>query len=128
MQFLIDTHALIWFILDNPKLSRKAKDMIEDKTNKRFVSTVCVWEIAIKMSIGKLNMGGTFEQLFPEQLTINDMQLLPITTDHLYRIIDLPFHHRDPFDRLMIAQSIVESIPIISRDSAFDAYPIERLW
>ena len=86
------------------------------------------WEIAIKMNLGKLNISATFDQLIPYQLRGNNIKLLPIQIRHLSQVAALPLHHRDPFDRLMIAQSMVENLPIISRDSAFDAYGITRIW
>ena len=80
------------------------------------------------MSLGKLNMGATFDNLIPSQLVENDLTLLPIEVPHLVQLTKLPFHHRDPFDRLLIAQSISEELPLISVDSAFDPYPVQRLW
>ncbi len=128
MRFLLDSHTFIWFVTGNNRLSIKARQLIEIPDNLRFVSLVTLWEIAIKMSLGKLTMDDNFEQLIPQQLIENDMQLLPIEVPHLYQLVQLPFHHRDPFDRLLIAQSIVESLPFISRDSIFDSYPVQRLW
>jgi PIN domain nuclease of toxin-antitoxin system len=93
-----------------------------------LASAATAWEIALKMSLGKLNMAATFDQLFPAQLQVNDMTLLPIEVTHLVQVATLPWSHRDPFDRLHIAQSIVENTPILSRDPAFDRYTIERLW
>lgn len=128
MRFLLDTHTFIWFVTGHNRLSTKARQLIEISDNRRFVSMVTLWEIAIKMSLGKLTIGGNFKQLVPQQLIENDMQLLPIEVFHLHQLVQLPFHHRDPFDRLLVAQSIVENLPLISRDSIFDSYPVQRLW
>ncbi len=128
MRFLIDTHALIWFIIGDKRLSPQARQLIETPENERLVSIVSLWEIALKMSLGKLSIGATFDELVPQQLIKNDMTLLPIEIRHLSQVAQLPFYHRDPFDRLLIAQSISDDLPLISRDPQFDAYPIERLW
>lgn len=121
--FLIDTQILIWFITKDSKLTPHAESLIIN-TETVLVPTAALWEIAIKLSIGKLNMGGTFDDLFPEQLIINDLTVLPVRINHLSRVARLPFHHRDPFDRLIIAQSLEENLPIISSDSIFDAYSV----
>jgi PIN domain nuclease of toxin-antitoxin system len=128
MRLLIDTHIFIWYILDIQKLSATVRALIDDEDNKILFSTASVWEMAIKQSTGKLNFHLPFEVFIKQQLSLNDFNLLNINLDHLAVVATLPFHHRDPFDRLLIAQSLVEKIPILSVDSAFDAYPIERLW
>jgi len=119
MQILLDTHAFLWFVAGSSKLSPLARRLIQEPTNQRFMIVVSAWEIAIKMNRGKLKVGSSFDQLIPHQLHDNDIVLLPIYVEHLSQVTILPLHHRDPFDRLMIAQSIVENIPIISKDSAF---------
>ena len=128
MKYLLDTHTLLWFIDDDERLSRRARQLIESSGNESFVSTASLWEIAIKTSLGKLPLNKPFEQLFPEQLLFNDIKLLHITVQHLTKLTALPFHHRDPFDRLIIAQGFVEDLPIISIDRSFDAYEIIREW
>lgn len=128
MRLLIDTHIFIWYILDIQKLSAIVRALIDDEDNKILFSTASVWEMAIKQSIGKLSFYLPFEVFIKQQLSLNDFNLLNIKINHLAVVATLPFHHRDPFDRLLIAQSLVEKIPILSVDSAFDAYPIERLW
>ena len=89
---------------------------------------VSLWEIAIKVSLGKLALLKPYELIIPQQIEENDIELLPIAHNHLNKIIDLPFHHRDPFDRLIIAQAMTEGIPIISPDAAFSQYPIKLIW
>ena len=128
MKYLLDTHSLIWFIEGDVKLSLHARQLMDDEANELFVSVGSLWEMAIKFSIGKLNLGRPFAEMFPQQLTDNSIEILGITVDHLRIVCDLPFHHRDPFDRLIIAQAVVERLPIISVDAVFDGYGVKREW
>ena len=128
MKYLLDTHTLIWFLMGDKQLSDKARRLIDNPSNEKFLSIASLWEIGIKMSLGKLVLGKSFERLFPEQLHFNRIQILDITIDSLTKLTTLPFHHRDPFDRLIIAQALVERLPIIGADTAFDAYGISREW
>ena len=128
MKYLLDTHTLLWFLAGDEKLSRKARQLIDDPGNEKFLSIVSLWEIAIKTGLGKLNLDKPFDQMFPERLAFNGIQILDITVDSLIKLTTLPFHHRDPFDRLIIAQGLVEGFPIISVDTVFDAYGINREW
>ena len=128
MKLLLDTHSFLWFVSGDPKLSVQARSLIGASENEIFLSTASLWEIAIKSSLGKLNLAKPFEVLIPQQLNLNQIELLNITIAHTAFLTTLPFHHRDPFDRLLIAQSHVEDLPMISRDSAFDSYSIKRLW
>ena len=102
--------------------------MICDPTNRKLVSTATPWEVAIKVSLKKLDIGGPFPGFFPQQMLRNNFEWLPVTDAHLSCLVNLPFHHKDPFDRLIIAHAISEGIPIVSADSQFDAYPVARLW
>jgi PIN domain nuclease of toxin-antitoxin system len=128
MKLLLDTHTFLWFIMGNPKLSEKARALIEDTGNDRLLSIASLWEIAIKHSLGKLSLARPFQALIPQQLERNRIEVLPITVAHLATVTMLPFHHRDPFDRLLVAQAAVERLPVVTVDSAFDAYAVERLW
>lgn len=128
MRLLLDTHTFIWFFMGNPKLSNQIRALIEDENNEKLLSIVSIWEMAIKQSTGKLTLTLPFEVFITQRLSLNDFNLLNITIDHIAVVAALPFHHRDPFDRLLIAQATVEQIPILSTDSAFDAYLINRLW
>jgi len=129
MNLLLDTQALLWFILSDPRLSRKAQDSIVETEGMIFVSPASLWEIAIKISIGKYKLPGNFQQFWDKQLEINDFTLLPISIAHASLVADLPYHHRDPFDRLIIAQSLVEKIPVVSSDSMFNFYKgVEKIW
>lgn len=128
MRALLDTHAFLWFISGSPMLSQRARACIEDAANEKFVSMASIWEMAIKISIGRLTLSEPFDRLIPSQMQMNGFDLLPIRFEHLAPLTKLPFHHRDPFDRLLVAQCITEKCAIISRDTAFDSYQIERLW
>lgn len=128
MRLLIDTHIFIWYISDSPKLSTTARSLIDDENNEILLSIASLWEMAIKYSLGKLSLAMPFDELIPQQLNINAIALLNIEFNHLAVVSTLPFHHRDPFDRLLIAQSVVEGLLLVSADSAFDAYPIQRFW
>lgn len=128
MKILLDTQVFLWFIADDAKLSAFARSLIENPDNERLLSTASLWEIAIKLSLGKLEVGKPFEELIPYQLELNDIDVLAIDVTHLKKVAVIPFHHRDPFDRLIIAQSLVEQIPIVIIDTKFDDCGIERLW
>ena len=128
MRLLLDTHTFIWFFKGNPKLSNQIRVLIEDESNEKLLSVASIWEMAIKQSMGKLSFSLPFEAFITQQLSINDFNLLDIRINHITIVATLPFHHRDPFDRLLIAQAMAEQIPILSADSAFDAYSINRLW
>lgn len=128
MRLLLDTHIFIWYILDIQRLTATVRALIDDEDNEILLSTASAWEMAIKQSTGKLSFGMQFEMFITQQLSLNKFNLLDIKIEHLTVVSTLPLHHRDPFDRLLIAQAMVEEIPILSADSAFDAYPIQRLW
>lgn len=128
MKLLLDTHIFLWFIAGDLKLSSNARSLIEDSANEKFVSVVSLWEIAIKHSLGKLDLSDDFDILFPKQLEINGFEMLTIKAAHLSNLISMPFHHRDPFDRLLAAQSVFENMQIVSVDEIFDSYKISRYW
>jgi len=128
MKGLLDTHAFLWFTLDDSQLSPTAKRFIESTTNQIFVSPASIWEIAIKIRLGKYNLAYPFENFIEQQLNINSFQLLPILPNHITPLARLDLHHKDPFDRLLVCQALVESIPIISGDRAFDRYGVSRIW
>ncbi|MEH2176720.1 type II toxin-antitoxin system VapC family toxin [Nostoc sp.] len=128
MQVLLDTHTLIWFFQGNKNFSEKMRLLIEDENNEKLISIVSVWEMSIKQSIGKLKFSLPIKTFIEQKLALNDFNLLNINLDHIDVITTLPLQHRDPFDRILIAQAMVEKIPIISVDTVFDAYSITRLW
>ena len=128
MNILLDTHTFLWFIAGSDELSDKARELIEDENNRVFLSAASLWEMAIKVSLEKLTLSESFETLIPEQLALNGVEILGITVAHATQVASLPFHHRDPFDRLIIAQALEEQMPIISFDDAFDKYGVTRIW
>ena len=128
VRYLLDTHTLLWFIAEDEQLSSSGQQLILDSSSEIFISTASLWEIAIKINIGKLALNKPFEQSFPDELDSHGIEILDITVDTLVQLTTLPLHHRDPFDRLIIARAIVEGIPIISKDEAFDLYDVKREW
>ncbi|HYH79180.1 MAG TPA: type II toxin-antitoxin system VapC family toxin [Longimicrobium sp.] len=128
MRLLLDTHVFLWFIIADPKLSARAEQAIRHDENTALLSIASVWEIAIKVKQGRLAIPQPLDVFIPHQLQANKIGLLPVELQHTYEIARLPLHHRDPFDRLLIAQAMTEDIPVVSTDSAFDAYPVQRLW
>jgi PIN domain nuclease of toxin-antitoxin system len=128
VRLLLDTHAFLWFIANDARLTSLARGLLEDESHDLLLSTASIWEIAIKISIGKLHLGGPIPVFIPQQLALNRIELLDINLSHLEAVSSLPRHHRDPFDRLIIAQAAVEQLPIISVDDKLDPYGIHRLW
>lgn len=127
MKLLLDTHAFLWFLLDDERLSVPARTAIE-QTETLFLSSASHWEIAIKIALGKFALPEPFAEFMARELAGNDMTILPIEIGHTAQLITLPFHHRDPFDRLIIAQALAEGLPLVSADSQFDAYGVKRVW
>jgi PIN domain nuclease of toxin-antitoxin system len=128
VRLLLDTHTFLWFIEGNMALSSYARQLIEDRTNERLLSIASLWEMAIKASLGRLTLSLSFTDLVVEHVHGNAIELFEILPRHLDVLTTLPFYHKDPFDRMIIAQSQAENIPILSCDSAFDDYAIRRLW
>lgn len=128
MTHLLDTHTFLWFIGGNDQLSSHARTLIEDQNNDRLLSVASLWEMTIKVSIGKLEVPLPFTRLVREHVTGNDIDVLPIEPEHLDQQRTMPFHHRDPFDRLILAQALAEELPVISRDDAFSDYPVRVRW
>ena len=127
MQILLDTHAFIWFISGDDTLSPKVIKAIKDVNNKCYLSIASIWEIAIKKSIKKLELKSDFNKII-DFLADNEIEILPITFEHLQKLLQLDFHHRDPFDRIIIAQSLVEELSIITKDEHFPKYGNNILW
>lgn len=128
MRLLLDTHTLLWIVTDDEKLGKKAKLLYLDNQNDIYLSIASIWEMAIKTSLNKLELGDTLENFVAHHIKGNNIRILNIGLSHLYKIENLPFHHRDPFDRLIIAQSMAENYPILSSDNRFDLYPVNRIW
>lgn len=127
MQYLLDTHAFLWFIKGDPQLSDNARKLIEDPSIERYVSIASFWEMAIKLNLGKLELDISFRDLY-DQMDINGFCLLPITSAHTEKIVTLDLHHRDPFDRMLICQAIVDNLVIITADPQFRNYRVRQLW
>ncbi|MCK6513165.1 type II toxin-antitoxin system VapC family toxin [Myxococcota bacterium] len=128
MRVLLDTHTFLWFVLDDPQLSSTAKILIQDSANDVEVSPASYWEIAIKIRLGKYVLSQPYQSFMETQIAANDFRVLPIEPRHTALLTTMPFHHKDPFDRLLVAQALNEDIPIISVDVQFDSYGVKRLW
>lgn len=127
MELLLDTHAFLWFINGDTELSGKARSYIENSDCTKYISVASLWEMAIKVSLGKLDLGMSFREL-KNQIIQNDFTILPITFEHTIALTNLEFHHRDRFDRLLVAQSLTDQLTIISRDAAFSKYITKVIW
>jgi PIN domain nuclease of toxin-antitoxin system len=123
-RLLVDTHALLWWLTDDPALSPAARDAIADPANEPLVSTACVWEIAIKCSLGKL----TAPDDLPERISDGGFAWLPISAKHAWLVRDLPMHHSDPFDRVLVAQALIERLPIVTTNAHFGEYGVKVRW
>jgi PIN domain nuclease of toxin-antitoxin system len=128
MRLLLDTHALLWFMEKHPKLSAVAQALMTDPANLLLLSPASFWELAIKVSVGKLTLADPYQLFIDQAIADLSLDVLPITTRHTAALIGMPFHHRDPFDRLLVAQALAEGIPIVSGDPALDPYGVTRLW
>lgn len=128
MRLLLDTHALIWFYVNDPQLSAAARLLIEDGVNTKYVSPASYWELAIKVGLGKYTLTESYEDFIQHAIFDNGFLILPIEPRHTAALVTLPPHHKDPFDRLIVAQATVEAMAVVSADSALDPYPMTRLW
>ncbi len=128
MKLLIDAHTLIWSVGQVDLLSPSARNCFTEPANDIFISMATIWEIAIKTGLGKLSLSAPFKQWIVQGIADLNLEILPITIDHADRYTALPLHHRDPFDRLLIAQSFVENLSIVSADPKFDLYGVSRIW
>ena len=128
MNLLLDSHVWLWFAADDPRLSAAAKLAIESPAHNRFISIASIWELSLKLSLGKLRLSQPFNEFVAEQMLATQAQLLPIEVNHCLEVISLPMHHRDPFDRMLIVQAKVGGLVLVTADHAFEQYPIQRLW
>ena len=128
MRILLDTHAFLWWIADDPALSRRARAAIADPGNECLLSTASAWEMAVKISLEKLELDRNLERFLPEQMAANGFGMLPIDLRHVSRVARLPFHHRDPFDRLIVAQALLEDLSVVTADGVFAKYGVRRTW
>jgi PIN domain nuclease of toxin-antitoxin system len=128
MRVLLDTHAFLWLVSDDSRLSQTARTVFLDNDNEILLSAVTGFECAVKYSLGKLHLAEPPALFIQRRIEANSFTVLGLSMDHTVRVADLPFHHRDPFDRLLIAQCLVDNLPILSADSQLSAYGIERIW
>jgi len=128
VRLLLNTHAFLWFITDDPQLSAAGKALIADPDNEILVSPASYWEIAIKVSIGKYPLTVPYDTFITQSIDGNGFTILPIEPRHTAVLTAMPFHHRDPFDRLLVAQAQVEKVSVVSHDGILDQYGINRLW
>lgn len=128
MRLLLDSHTLLWYTHGDPQLSETAKALILDPTHEIFISTASYWEIAIKVSVGKLKLNQPYANFIDICLNKYGFTIISAEPRYTAQLIGLPFHHKDPFDRLLVVQAMVENMPIISKDAVLDAYGIVRFW
>ena len=128
MKLLLDTHAFLWMSLDDPQLNRRVRDLVADMDNELLLSPASYWEIAIKISLGKYQLDESLDEFVNREVQKNGVTILPVQPIHAAQVVRLPFHHRDPFDRLLIAQAMVEQAALVSKDAVFDNYGVQREW
>lgn len=128
MAYLLDTHTFLWFLEGSKRLSKKTKDIIVNPKNKTFISIASIWEMGIKISLDKLELDLSLEEL-KQELIRNEIEILPLDFDHIIELSKLDFHHRDPFDRILISQARSEKLTILSKDSHFKLYKqVKVVW
>ncbi len=125
---LVDTHAFLWFVFDDPRLSKRADEVLGHPGITKVISVVSLWEIAVKVSISKLKLGLEYAEFLERYVEGRQVELLQIRLQHLSSYVQLPLHHRDPFDRLLIAQSQVEGLTVLTSDDKFSRYSVPILW
>ena len=125
---LLDTHTFLWLATDDGRLSQTARELVIDPATQLFLSVGSIWEMAIKKGLGRIELAIPLSRLVEEQLKDLRTNLLEIRCEHALLVETLPFHHRDPFDRLLVAQAIEEKLSLLSADEQLDAYPVDRVW
>lgn len=128
MRLLVDTHAMLWWLRDDSRLSHRARAILEDGGNELLWSLASSWEIAVKIRSGKLELDRPLERLYAELVTEQGVDLLPVSHDHCARVADLPLHHRDPFDRMLVVQAQHARVPVLTADPKLGAYEVQLLW
>jgi PIN domain nuclease of toxin-antitoxin system len=128
MRLLLDAHTFLWFAWGDKQLSNQARTFIESTEHTKYVSMASVWEMAIKLNLGKLKLARPFEEFLIERVDGNGFEILPIERAHTLQLVSMPLHHRDPFDRMLVAQSLTEEMPILSVEGVFDTYGVQRIW
>ncbi len=125
MKYLLDTHILLWANADDKKLSNNIKDIYINKLNDLYVSKASLWEMAIKVSLGKLTLGAPIKSYVKKHIIANKINILDISSEHIFQVETLPMHHRDPFDRLLISQALVEDMSVLTNDSRIKKYDVK---
>jgi PIN domain nuclease of toxin-antitoxin system len=128
LKAILDTHAFIWWVTNDSRITDNVRQIIADSSNELFLSVASCWEMIIKMQLGKLTLTGNPESFIPEQMLLNSIRGLPIQVSHTLHVYKLPLHHRDPFDRLIISQSQIEKMPVITSDPLFKEYDLKIIW
>jgi len=128
MKVLVDTHAILWWLAGDARLSRRARRILENSENRRLVSIASLWEISIKMSLGRLPTEDLTLRMMADQISEEEFAILPISLEALFRLEKLTTLHRDPFDRLLVSQALAEDIPLLTTDAAIEQYPITTIW
>lgn len=128
MRLLVDTHVMLWWLRDDRRLSRQARSIVADAANELLWSIASSWEIAVKLRIGKLELDRPLERLFADLISEQGLELLPVSHEHCTRLCNLPLHHRDPFDRMLVVQAQHAGVPLMTADPKFKAYDIRLLW
>ncbi|QAA76333.1 MAG: hypothetical protein BIP78_0567 [Candidatus Bipolaricaulis sibiricus] len=128
MKCLLDTHVFLWWVAGDRRISPKAREIIADGRNTLYLSAASGWEMAIKAGLGRLRVDDELERFIPEQMALNGIEGLPVALAHALRVAALPLHHRDPFDRLLVAQAELEGLVVLTGDPQIAAYGVETLW
>ena len=128
MKLLLDTHAFLWWVEGAPALGRRARIAVANPDNQVFLSVASCWELAIKLSLGKLRLTQRLDRFIPEQLAVNGFSLCAVELRHVAGVADMPFHHRDPFDRLLAAQALQDQLAVVSADRVFRRYGVTVVW
>jgi len=128
MNVLLDTHVFLWWIVDDPRLSPRARKIIGNGENTLFLSAASAWEIAIKAKLGRLKLPDDPERFIPEQMALNAIESLPVQVSHALHVYTLPEYHSDPFDRIIIAQAQLEGLPILTADPQISRYEVDTIW
>ena len=128
MNLIVDTQVFLWWLVDDHALSERARDLMRDAGNTLYLSAVSAWEIAVKAALGRLELRGEPSTVVPEQMAANSIEPLPVQISHALQVYSLPAHHRDPFDRMLVAQSQIEGLPILTSDANIGHYDVEVVW
>lgn len=127
MKYLLDTHALIWYSENDPKLPQKVKELFYNSNDEFYISIATIWEMSIKIKKGTLIINRNFDEVI-DFIFLSGFKFLPISYQHTKELLKLPFYHKDPFDRMLVTQTIYEDMTILSKEDLFDSYGVKRYW